>query len=244
MDENFKSPPSNNNSSENDNLHHTYAQEPKQRESPTANQPQRPTKVQQPSENTQQQASSVSAASTEQGGVKNAGIRFRWAAFFFDGLFTSVPLALVYFALVFFGSEQVVSLNSTPTIPSHIIIFYAVLTTVYYVYFDIKSGSTPGKKIYGIKVVESDSFNLLNLKRATIRELVAKTSYFIPLIGSVFQLINGAVIFLSKENKAIHDNLVKSRVVIVKKPWSIIKQIGLFIIIVILITIPYLLMAG
>lgn len=183
---------------------------------------------------------SVDNSMSDRQEIKPAGMRFRLSAFFIDGLITSVPVAIIY--LLIFLLKENIFLYQKPFIQIPLTILYAAWLSFYYVYFNVKSGSTPGKNVYGLKVVNSDTLQLLGAKKALLRELVAKTSYTVPLLGPIFQIVNGFVLIFSKEKKAIHDNVAGSKVLIVKKRWSILKQLGLVLVLFLVILLPFVIM--
>lgn len=130
---------------------------------------------------------------------------------------------------------------------SGFIVYYSLTSIIYSTYFIVshsKYGHTVGKKIFKLKVVQSNNwYSLLETRRAFIREcpfLIFKTLaifvylFFIneseymkfeirDLIYSVLSftiicwtLVEGITLILNKSNKAIHDFFGKSLVISVK----------------------------
>lgn len=143
--------------------------------------------VQQPQIN-QQNIQVVSTSDTETSQEKPGGVRLRFSAYFFDNLIVSAPIVLIWGLLVIL-TESYYGFSGTTTNIMLTLIYFSVVTG-YFVYFDMSKGATPGKRIYGLKVIDINSKQNLNFKNATIRKLVARVVGYIPLIGIIFSVIN------------------------------------------------------
>ena len=189
----------------------------------------------------QQNVQVVSTAGGEDFQEKPGGIRLRFSAYFFDSLITSAPLGIIW------GLKVMITENyygfSGITTNLMLVLIYLLVITGYFVYFDLHGGSTPGKKIYGLKVIDIKSKQNLNFKNAAIREFIARVVGYIPLLGIIFSVINFFVLLSSAEKRGIHDKLSNSQVLVVKKSWSIIKQLGILALLIAITIAPYIIIA-
>jgi len=170
---------------------------------------------------------------------KPGGIRKRFSASVFDNLILSIPLNLFYSLILLFSEQNLFTQNTLLNLS-----YYGLLllsTFVYFVYFNVNKGTTPGKKIYGMKIVDINTKNNLSYKNAFIRALTNRIPISVPFIGYLYGFINFLVMVSSTQRRGIHDKLSRSQVLIVRKSWSIWKQFGFFIILVILSVAPFLL---
>lgn len=178
------------------------------------------------------QVASTSGIDTPEG--LPGGLRLRLSAAFFDNMIYTIPISYIGGLIGFLTNNYSYSGVTSLII---ILVFLAVVTT-YFVYFDISKGATPGKRIYGLKVVDINSRQNLSLKKATIRELTARATALVPFIGALFQLVNFFVMISSSERRGIHDRLANSQVLVVEKSWSVIKQLGLFLLLIVVSLAP------
>jgi len=171
--------------------------------------------------------------SQELGSEIPAGIRIRFAAAFFDGLLLGMVINLMVFLLnlttgIFGGiSNPVTSLAIFYT-------FSLLLVAAYFIYFDITKGATLGKSIYGLRVVDISTGQNLNIGKATLREVVMRVVGTLPFVGLLFYIINFFVTMSSPTKRGIHDKLANSQVLVVGKSWPIFKQLGLFVLLIII----------
>ncbi|MSU33595.1 MAG: RDD family protein [Pedosphaera sp.] len=82
---------------------------------------------------------------------------------------------------------------------------YSVVSVVYYVCFHGHSGSTPGKRLFGIRVVNADG-SALNTRRALVRYGGELLSFLILGFGYL-------MIVQAPEKRALHDLLANTRVI-------------------------------
>lgn len=93
---------------------------------------------------------------------------------------------------------------------------YWLLTIAYNTYFIWRSGSTPGKKIFKLKVVNSD-YQKVSFTKALIRESIGKiASALIFSLGFFWAIID-------KNKQAWHDKIAKTYVVAVDKNNNLIQ---------------------
>ena len=128
---------------------------------------------------------------------KKASFWERLAAFTIDSAILAVPLFTLYLALKLTNSFQILS-------------FFGLIEIVFFCLYNIflitRTGSTIGKKILRLKVVDKN-YNNIGLKQTLIRETVGKLISFLPLgIGSVW-------ILNDKNRQALQDKLAKTYVV-------------------------------
>lgn len=168
---------------------------------------------------------------------KPAGIRLRFAASFFDGLIIGLPMEIMYFVYIFIAGMYFLAQNNL--LNYLLLVIYGFFFTVYFIYFDVHKGATPGKGIYGLKVIDVTTKQNLSVKKAFKREILMRGISSIPLIGAIFNIINFFVIWSSTDKRGLHDKAGNSQVLIKGKSWSFLKQFGLFLILMFLIILPY-----
>lgn len=145
-----------------------------------------------------------------QGQWKPAGMGVRLLATFIDGFIISVlsyPLTLM---LQWSGG---VNFQASATEPESVLFAQMVSITIwtaavffYYGYFYSQKGSSPGKMIFRLQVMKSETGLRLSWARAFIRESIGKTlSTMTLLFGYILGL-------LRQDRKTLHDFLVKSQV--------------------------------
>lgn len=157
----------------------------------------------------------------------------RFAAGFFNSTITGIPFYIIYSILILSGFN-LIKVNVITSLS--ILLVYSLFTLFYFVYFDANKGQTPGKKIYGLKVINKNTNSKLTYVNAFKREFINRFLLVIPLIGAFYILINFFIMISSDERRGIHDKISGSQVIIVNKSWPIWKQFLLLI----LLVIPYL----
>jgi len=145
------------------------------------------------------QANSPNTATHESGSnPKYASIRMRFSAFFLDGLIIGL-IAFIFNLPIFISqfknittkpdvnielhTQQVGQTYQVPTQPPTPFTnpLYLVLSIIpyligiiYYIYFIGKDGATPGKKHYGVKVVDKTTLEAPGYLKAFLREIIGK----------------------------------------------------------------------
>jgi uncharacterized RDD family membrane protein YckC len=187
------------------------------------------------------QNENINPIQTQQTSVeeKPGGLGLRFSASVFDSMILGIPLNILFFLYFLITVESIFAQSNT--INLIYIILYVVSLLSYYAYFNVKKGATPGKKIYGMKIVDVSTKNYLTYKNAIVRELANRIATIIPFIGFLYGVINFFVILSSPQRRGIHDKLSKSQVLVVNKSWSFVKQAGLFILLVALNLAPFIL---
>lgn len=158
--------------------------------------------------------------------VEPAGVWARFWAGVIDGLIFPLPVLLIIIITLLIKGVRISegSIEASP--------LYAVLSIasyfLYYVYLTSNKGATIGKDAYGLKVVKFGTDELITYKKGVIRELVKFGVLFIPVLGVLFNIINGFKTLLSKDKRGFHDLAANTQVLRVKKAWSMKKQIIFF----------------
>ncbi len=89
---------------------------------------------------------------------------------------------------------------------------YSVPITIYAIMVT-KTGQTPGKKICGVRILDSETGQLPGfVKGVLLRSWVFNVVYCIPLLGPIFALVDQLMIFGS-DHKCLHDQVAGTMVV-------------------------------
>jgi len=133
--------------------------------------------------------------------VPYATIPDRIKAFITDMFMIYVPILYIITYVVMDGKDEFQSSDLAPLIG---VLLYGII----YVLFLWKSGQTPGKKAYEIKVVDATSHKKLTLLQAILR--------FIGFLFSATILIGLILPFYRKDKRSLHD-LIANTVVLADK---------------------------
>jgi uncharacterized RDD family membrane protein YckC len=131
-----------------------------------------------------------------------AGFGRRWGAMFIDGIIVSLATFMISFSFEFTkglistagntgGSGATdAGLLITDTILSLLsVLINFGLTAGYYIYFIGKNGQTPGKKVFNIKVINSDTGLPPGYLNAFLREIIGKmVSAFLFGLGFIWMI--------------------------------------------------------
>jgi len=169
--------------------------------------------------------------------IKYGGAWSRFWAYFVDSILCGFFIFLFFDYLVFIKGENI-NLEQFTSNYSWLGLIYLVVLILYLVYFTHSRGATIGKDLYGLKVVQFPTHTPLTLPQTFLREALRSLSPIIPFIGGLLYLINGLMIIFSKEKRGFHDRISKTQVLKVKNAWPILKQLPLFLIILLLIIPP------
>lgn len=116
-------------------------------------------------------------------------------AFITDMFMIYAPILYIIAYLVLDGKEDFQTSQLAPLIGVSIYgLIYSILLT--------KSGQTPGKKAYGIKVVDARTFKNISFVKAVLR--------FIAFLFSATIVLGLLLPFYRKDKKALHDVLCSS----------------------------------
>ncbi len=144
--------------------------------------------------------------------MEPAGILARFAGVFVDGLIIGVPFQVlqiiitVIAALMLGDSED----GTTGAIILQLVgglvqLLSIVAALIYEVHFLTKSGSTPGRSLCGVKIVNVDG-SLLTTGQAIGR-------YFAKILSSLICCIGFFMAFFNDEHITLHDQLCNTRVI-------------------------------
>ena len=155
--------------------------------------------------------------------IRYAGFFIRFIASFLDTLFLALPIGVVvYFLsggewfdfaqyqqnmqLALSGNPD--ALNNQPTTSfKWEMIFELAVLAVTIIFWEKWSGTTPGKRLVGIKIVDAKTLKNISNKQAIIRSLG-----YIPstlLLGAGFLMV-----LFRKDKRALHDLLADTIVII------------------------------
>lgn len=133
-------------------------------------------------------------------GYKNANKNKRVIAFILDCL----ALAVVLAAIDMIPLTASVSEAQAKLIDSAIDL---LVTSFYFVYCTLAFGSTPGKKIMGLKLIHADHKTDLSVGQLFLRETVGRFLSAFPLLLGYFW------VSFNKDSKTFHDLIAKTHVV-------------------------------
>ncbi len=123
----------------------------------------------------------------------------RIKAFITDMFMIYIPI-LYLITYVFMGGKD--AFQESNIAPFLGVMLYGIIYSI----FLSRTGQTPGKKAYGIKVVDQKSGNNLSFLKAYLR--------FIVFLFSSFTLLGLLVIYYNKDKKSLHDIVCGSVVVV------------------------------
>ena len=142
----------------------------------------------------------IQATNDQNSSVVYATYLDRIKAFITDLFMIYTPILYAITYVVLGSKEAFQNSNSAPFVA---VVLYGVI----YALFIAKTGQTPGKKAYKIKVVDANSYQTISLFRAFLR-------FVFFLVGATFVI--GAVLpMFRKDKKAFHDLMVKTIVIAV-----------------------------
>ena len=153
---------------------------------------------------------------------KHAGFFIRLIASFFDTLFLAVPLGIViyfisggeWFDFQSYWHNMQLAMAGDPTALSSQpqtdmrweLLFEFLVLVVTILFWEKWGGTTPGKRLVGIKIVDAKSYKDISNKQAITRSLG-----YIPstlLLGSGFLMV-----LFRKDKRALHDLLADTVVI-------------------------------
>jgi uncharacterized RDD family membrane protein YckC len=135
------------------------------------------------------------------------GIWVRFWAALLDALFLGLPSGVVS---SFLGGLVIYVLPGPFGWAFSLLVQLAISSTAtyyYYIYFYTKTGATPGKAVFKLKVVDAGDGGLLTKRQVVIRELVGKS-----ISGIIFG-IGFLMACFRADKRALHDLMADSRVI-------------------------------
>jgi uncharacterized RDD family membrane protein YckC len=143
------------------------------------------------------------------GAMRYAGFWVRFAARLIDGILLNVAFLIVRIPL---GLGSLGNLNRNPAAAAAIIgasVFVALLSVVaaacYEIFFVSTRGATPGKMIFGLKIVRSDG-SPLPISASTGR-------YFAQWLSGITLMIGYIIAGFDDQKRALHDRICDTRVI-------------------------------
>jgi uncharacterized RDD family membrane protein YckC len=138
------------------------------------------------------------------------GFWIRFIASFIDGIIIAIPTSIIsaimgaIMAIVFHGGK----------VPMPFLFFSQgmsmaigiLISLSYYTYFYQSTGSTLGKKVFQLKVVDAQSGNLLTFKQIVLRETLGK------MLSTITFLIGYIMAGVREDKRALHDLIADTRV--------------------------------
>jgi len=140
-----------------------------------------------------------------------AGFWIRLAAYSIDSLIVSLPVLVASGAWAFWLSEQGGTMALTEVTPRVFLLpiiggaASLLLSIVYPVYFWALRGATPGKQVFGLRVLSMDGETPIGWQRAMLRVIGYMINSFVLGIGFL-------LIAVSEEKRGLHDRLADTRV--------------------------------
>jgi uncharacterized RDD family membrane protein YckC len=138
--------------------------------------------------------------------IRPGGFWIRGIAVLIDGLILAIPsliIRAVIYAVVAAVSQAGAFLLfawCTSTLLG------ILISLAYHTYFYQSSGSTPGKKIFQLKVVDNTTGNLLSFKQVFMREVVGK------FLSAITFMIGYIMAGVRTDKRALHDLIANTKV--------------------------------
>jgi len=160
--------------------------------------------------NVMEQTTSSSNPYTTQVNTRPGGFWIRFLAAIIDAIIIAIPCAIVN--AIFKGVVGVVNPGGTNTAFAAFaftlsLLIGILISLAYHAYYYQSTGSTIGKKLFMLKVIDSHTGNLLTFKQVFLREVVGK---FLSGVTFMIGYIMGGV---RHDKRALHDLVADSRVI-------------------------------
>jgi uncharacterized RDD family membrane protein YckC len=146
----------------------------------------------------------MSKYKTPQGKYPPAGFWRRFAAMIYDFLIAGFFISLIIIIIelsISKGEEVPIGSPLANVLTS----FWFILSFLYFGWFWTRTGQTIGMKVWKIQAVTNDE-TIMNWLQALLRYIMAIFSWAIFGLGFL-------LIFVDKQNKALHDHLSKSKII-------------------------------
>ena len=136
--------------------------------------------------------------------LPKAGFWIRLGASLLD-IFILGGIGILTGMLLGSGLEALTSLND-PSLEWIVDRYRKVLMIAYFVFFTGYGGQTPGKMVFGLKVIRTDGTEL-GFRRAVLREIVGKfVSWLLLMIGYL-------MVAFDSRKQGLHDKIAKTYVI-------------------------------
>jgi uncharacterized RDD family membrane protein YckC len=142
--------------------------------------------------------------------TRPGGFWIRFLAAVIDGIIIAIPCAIVNG--IFKGVTGLVNPSGTNTAFAAFaftvsLLIGILISLAYHAYYYQSTGSTIGKKLFMLKVIDNHTGNLLTFKQVFLREVIGK---FLSGITFMIGYIMGGV---RHDKRALHDLVADSRVI-------------------------------
>ena len=132
---------------------------------------------------------------------------FRLAAsIFYDAMLLTAVLFFATFLLLLIPEEI---RNTNPLVQILKVLWYLLVSYIYFVGFWLKGGQTPGMKAWKIMLVNMQG-DAASTKKATLRFFSAMLSWVLAGTGFLWMIVD-------RNHLSLHDHLSGSRLVLLKK---------------------------
>ena len=128
------------------------------------------------------------------------------ATIFYDALLLTAVLFFATFMLLLIPEEI---RNTNPVVQILKVLWYLLVSYIYFVGFWLKGGQTPGMKAWKIKLVNTQG-SAPSTKQATIRFFAAILSWALAGTGFLWMIVD-------RNHSSLHDHLSGSRLLLLKK---------------------------
>jgi len=128
------------------------------------------------------------------------------ASIFYDALLLTAVLFFATFLLLLIPEEI---RNTNPVVQTLKIIWYLLVSYIYFAGFWLKGGQTPGMKAWKIRLVNMKG-DAPSTKQATLRFFSAILSWALAGTGFLWMLVD-------RNHLSLHDHLSGSRLLLLKK---------------------------
>ncbi|MDP2633061.1 MAG: RDD family protein [Candidatus Curtissbacteria bacterium] len=145
----------------------------------------------------------VQTPSQPQHQITYAGFWVRLAAAIIDGILLIFPIFLVLGVIDMFLVGKLLQDNG------YLNSVLGLIFVIFDVYFIIRFGATPGKMLYGLKVIRSDG-SFPNIKTAILREVIGK------IISGLILNLGYFWVGIDKEKQGLHDKIAGTHVILTK----------------------------
>ena len=130
------------------------------------------------------------------------------ATIFYDALLLTAVLFFATFMLLLIPEEI---RNTNPVVQILKVLWYLLVSYIYFVGFWLKGGQTPGMKAWKIKLVNTQG-GAPSTKQATIRFFAAILSWALAGAGFLWMIVD-------RNHLSLHDHLSGSRLLLLMKSW-------------------------
>lgn len=132
---------------------------------------------------------------------KPANKNKRFIAFLIDGIISGITGKLLVLPVAMFTANEMLIKGAELVIP------FLFLPIIYWTFLTIHFGATPGKKMFGLKIVHHKTHKDLTFGKLMFRETIGRTVNIATL------LVGYAWVAWNKESRGLHDLISETIVV-------------------------------